>query len=222
MCVWVIVPVKPLKLAKSRLAQVLTPDERQQVAGAMFRHVLEVVSEVPQVAGTLVISRDNKALSIAREYGANTVQESGTPELNLALERATQVLSSWRCDSVLVLPADLPLICPDDITSIVEMGRDDPSMVIAADRSEDGTNALFLRPPGLIPYSFGPGSYRRHIDLALAEGIKVKEYHTPRVSLDIDFPEDIERYYRLVRLEDLHPIEMFLPEGTVEQDRIFE
>ena len=213
MCVWVIVPVKPLKLAKSRLAQVLTPDERQQIAGTMFRHVLDVVTQVPQVVGTLVISRDNKALSIAREYGANTVQESGAPELNVALERATQVLTSWRCDSLLILPADLPLICPDDVVNILEMGYEDPSIVIATDRRQDGTNALFMRPPGLIPYSFGPGSYQRHLALAEIAGVRAREYASPRMTLDIDYPEDIERYNRLVGIRNLQSLEMFMPQA---------
>ncbi len=214
MCVWVIVPVKPLKLAKSRLAEVLTPEERQKLASAMLRHVLSVVGNVPKVAGTLVISRDNKALSIAREYGANTVQESGAPELNAALTRATQVLTSWRCDAVLVLPADLPLLCPDDVTNIINLGKREMTMVIASDRNNDGTNALFLRPPGFIPYSYGKDSYQRHIGLAYEAGVDVREYHSPRLHLDIDYPEDLERYHRLVGLEGLERIEVLVPDST--------
>ena len=108
--IWVIIPVKPLRLAKSRLAKVLTPEEREIFSETMLRHILEVVQSVPQITGTLVISRDNHALTLAREYGAKTVQESGTPELNDALLRATSIIASWRSEALLVLPADLPLI----------------------------------------------------------------------------------------------------------------
>lgn len=211
---WVIIPVKPLRLAKSRLAEVLTPEERQKFAEAMLRHVLGVVQEVPEVAGTLVISRDNKALSIAREYGANTVQESGNPELNTALMRATKVLSSWRCEATLVLPADLPLICADDISGIIALGRYSPAMVIATDRNHDGTNALLLRPPGIINYAYGPGSFYRHLEMAEEVGADVREYHSPRLMLDIDVPEDIERYNRLVNSGNLGGIEAFSPDAA--------
>lgn len=214
MPVWVIIPVKPLRLAKSRLAEVLTPEERQEFAESMLRHVLSVVQDVPEVAGTLVISRDSKALSIAREYGANTVQESGNPELNTALMRATKVLSSWRCDAVLVLPADLPLISGEDVSSIIAMGRYGPAVVIATDRNRDGTNALFLRPPGIIRYAYGPGSFYRHLEMAEEAGADVREYQSPRLMLDIDVPEDIERYNRLLNSGSLTGIEVFSPDAA--------
>lgn len=212
MSVWAIIPVKPLRLAKSRLSEVMTPEERQIFAESLLRHVLGVVRSVPQVAGTLVISRDNKVLSIARDYGANTVQESGNPELNAALTRATNVIATWRSTAVLVLPADLPLIVPEDIARIIEMGQDEPSVVIATDRNEDGTNALFLRPPGLIPYAYGPGSYRRHIDLAVQVGVTARQYHSARLQLDIDLPEDIQRYSRLTSNGYTKTIEILSPD----------
>ena len=199
MSVWVIVPVKPLNRAKSRLAQVLSPQQRQQLAETMFRHVLQVVARVPQVVGTLVISRDGRVLAIAREHGARTVQESGAPELNAALMRATQVVARWRSSGMLILPADLPLISEDDIVNMIGMGRGNPSVVIATDDEEDGTNAMFIRPPGLIEYAYGTGSFHRHVDLARKAGAEVKVFQSERLSLDIDLPADLEAYHRTLR-----------------------
>jgi len=198
MSIWAIIPVKPLNRAKSRLSHVLSPEERQQLAEMMFRRVLEVVRTVPQIMGTLVVSRDSKAIGIARDYGARTVQESGTPELNLALMRATQVIMRWKVTATLILPADLPLIAGEDIAGMIEMGQSDRSMVIATDKHEDGTNAMLLRPPGLIEYAYGPGSYHRHIELARAAGAIVKTYHSERLSLDIDMPDDLKSYRELI------------------------
>lgn len=203
MSVWVIIPVKPLRLAKSRLASILTPEQRQRFAETMLRHVLSVTRVVPQVTGTLVISRDNRVLSIAREYGAKTVQESGQPELNAALMRATHILHSWRSESVLILPADLPLIEPQDVSGIIRAaGYDYESVVLATDRNRDGTNALFIRPPGLIPYAYGPGSYQRHAVMARDAGAVVNTYESERLLYDIDLPEDIANFYRVLRRRD--------------------
>lgn len=199
MSIWAIIPVKPLRLAKSRLSKVLTPEERQQFAEVMFRHVLKVVKEVPQITGTLVISRDNHALAIAREYGAKTIQESGTPALNPALMRATSVIASWRTDAILILPADLPLIQPEDVHNIIDLGREYPSVVLATDRNRDGTNALFVRPPGLIEYAYGPNSYQAHGVLARDAGAIVQTYESERLLQDIDLPEDIENYHRMIQ-----------------------
>ena len=199
MGVWVIIPVKPLNRAKSRLSGVLTPEQRYHLAETMLRHVLSVVHTVPQVMGTLVISRDNKALSIAREYGARTVQESGTPELNSALMRATQVVGRWKGAAVFILPADLPLIAAEDVTGMIEMsGHAAQSVVIATDKHEDGTNAMFIRPPGLIRYAYGEGSYARHKQLSEEVGAEVKVYHSERLLLDIDVPADLQSYNALV------------------------
>jgi len=214
MSVWVIIPVKPLRLAKSRLSQVFTPEQRQTFAEMMLRHVLRVVRETPEVSGTLVISRDNKALTIAREYKAHTVQESGAPELNAALTRATQVLASWRCKAIMVLPADLPLISSEDISQLVALGQDEPSVVLATDRNRDGTNALLVRPPGLIPYAYGDGSYERHVALAREAGALVKVYESPRMMLDVDLPEDVERYTQLMNEIDPTLVPFLTPNQT--------
>ena len=202
MTTWVIIPVKPLRLAKSRLAEVLSPEERQLFAENMLRHVLEVVKSVPQITGTLVISRDNHVLSIAREYGAKTIQESGSPELNTALIRATSVINSWRSDGVLVLPADLPFIAAADIIAMLNLAGEDKSAVIATDRNKDGTNALLVRPPGLIEYAYGEGSYQRHAVLARDAGAEVHIYESERLLQDIDLPEDIENYSRMIERGD--------------------
>ena len=199
MILWVIVPVKPLRLSKSRLAEILTPEERQRFAEAMLRHVLKTVQAVPQVTGTLVISRDSQALTIAREYNAKTIQESGAPELNVALMRATSVVASWHGDAVLILPADLPLIQPEDIVNIIKLGEVEPSVVLATDRDKNGTNALFVRPPGLIQYTYGEGSYQQHAVQARDAGAEVKVYESDRLLQDIDLPEDITTYQRMVQ-----------------------
>jgi 2-phospho-L-lactate guanylyltransferase len=206
MSTWAIIPVKPLNRAKSRLADVLTPEQRQQLAESMFRHVLETVRGVPQIIGTLVISRDSKALSIAREYDAKTVQETGAPELNAALTRATQVVASWGVESLLILPADLPLLSADDLMDMISMGRGSPSVVIATDEHQDGTNALFMRPPGIIPYAYGPGSYQRHVTLARHAGVRVKTFFSEHLSLDIDVSDDLETYSRLAKQVNRLPL----------------
>lgn len=198
MTIWTIIPVKPLRLAKSRLAEILTPEERQHFAEAMLRHVLGIVRSVPMVTGTLVISRDTHALSIARDYGAKTVQESGAPELNTALTRAAAIITSWRADALLVLPADLPLLSEYDVRSVCELGMEDNSLVLASDRNDDGTNALLMRPPGIIPFAYGPGSFHRHAIMGRDAGAVIHTFSSQGLVQDIDLPEDLENYHRVV------------------------
>ena len=199
MSLWAIIPVKPLKNAKSRLSPVLTSGQRYEFAQAMFRHVLSVVTTVSYITGVVVISRDTKALSIAREMGAKTIQESMVSDLNPALLRATAVVRSWRADGVLILPADLPFVNVDDIKAMVRLGNQDvPSIVIATDDEGDGTNALLVRPPGIIEYSYGRGSFQQHIESAHHAGASVISYYSDRLALDIDVPEDLHTYHKIL------------------------
>lgn len=219
MSLWAIIPVKPLKNAKSRLSQILTPDQRYEFAQAMFRHVLSVVTSVQQITGVLVISRDTKALSIARDMGAKTIQEGAVSDLNPALLRATAVVSSWRADSVFILPADLPFINVDDVKSIIKRGQTDgTAIVIATDDEGDGTNALLVSPPGLIEYAYGRGSFKKHIERAREVGASVISYYSDRIALDIDTPSDLDTYHSILKqgsfghlpvfpLQDTKPLE---------------
>jgi len=194
MTIWAIVPVKPFVRAKSRLASVLTPEQREALAERMLRHGLETLSSVPAIAGVMVISRDTKVLAIAREYGAQTVQESGAPELNAALLRATELARLRGATGVLVLPADLPLYTAQDIEEVLQLGRYGQTVVLVPDRNEDGTNAMLVKPPALIPYSFGAGSFQRHCALAEQHGAALKIHCSERLSVDIDTPSDLAFY----------------------------
>ena len=197
MSLWAIIPVKPLKNAKSRLSPVLSPDQRFELAQAMLRHILSVTTAIQQVAGVLVISRDTKALAIAREMGAKTLQEGAGSNLNPALTRATMVVKSWRADAVLILPADLPFINAEDILGLIQLAVD-RSIVIATDQARDGTNALLVRPPAAIEFAYGSGSFARHIRRAQGAGLRAFTYESDRLALDIDLPDDLETYQRIL------------------------
>ncbi len=201
MSLWVIIPVKPLRYAKSRLSPVLQPEERFELALAMLRQVLAVSTALDSVAGVMVVSRDTKALAVAREFGAKTLQEGAASNLNPALMRATQVLKGWRADAVLILPADLPFVTRADLSQLIALARDD-AIVIATDRAEDGTNALLLRPAGALEYAYGPGSYQRHIQQAAAAGLQVIRFDSESMALDIDVPSDLLDYQEMLAAGD--------------------
>lgn len=193
MTLWAIVPVKPLRRGKSRLAGVLSEEERADLNRRLLVHTLETLAAIPEIENVLVVSRDSMALALAREYGARTVQENGTPGLNLALERATAVARSYATRSVLIVPADLPLVTPEDIRAVIERATQPPVVVIAPDRHRQGTNSLLICPVGLIQYDFGPASFDRHCERARRAGARLEIVELPSLALDIDVPEDLDQ-----------------------------
>ncbi len=192
MTLWAIVPVKPLRWGKSRLAGVLSQEERKDLNSQLLIHTLDTLKAIPQIEQVLVISRDQAALSLARAHGARTVQENGTPELNMALARATIVAKNYATRGVLVVPADLPLITPEDVHGMLERAKEPPVVVVAPDRHHHGTNALLVCPVGLIDYDFGPDSFRRHCERAIQAGARLEICELPSFALDMDLPEDLE------------------------------
>lgn len=192
MILWAVVPVKPLRRGKSRLKDVLTEDERAELNKNMLIHTLDTLTTVPELEHVLVVSRDPKALSVARQHAAHTVQEDGRPHLNTALERATAVAVSYGAGQVLVLPADLPQLCRQDVEDMIACSQQPPMIVIAPDHHRQGTNGLLLNPPGLFKYQFGPYSFERHIKAAESNGMQVKVFERDSLAHDVDLPEDLQ------------------------------
>jgi 2-phospho-L-lactate guanylyltransferase len=191
MTIWAIVPVKPLRLGKSRLSGVLSDDERAILNRMFLEQTLDVIRNTPVVTQTLVVSRDPAALAIAREFGARTVLEDGTPNLNSALTRATMLARNYASRGVLVLPADLPTLTKEDLMDFLGHINKSPCVVITPDRVKNGTNALLMSPGGIISYAFGQGSFSRHCELAKISGAHLEIVRNEHIELDLDTPEDL-------------------------------
>lgn len=192
MTLWAIVPVKPLRRGKSRLAGALSDEERAELNQSLLQHTLKTLTGLKEVEQVLVVSRDPEALTIARQEGARTVRENGQPLLNTALTRATVVAQVYATRGVLILPADLPLISEQDVLTLIERAVDPPVIVIAPDRHGKGTNALLISPSGLIDYDFGENSFEKHCELAKKAGARLEIVDLPTLGLDLDLPEDLE------------------------------
>jgi 2-phospho-L-lactate guanylyltransferase len=198
MTLWAIVPVKPLRRGKSRLAGVLTENERTLLNYAMLENTLRSLTAVESVHQILVVSRDPSALALAREYNARTLQEDDeNTDLNLALKRATVVAQMYSSSEVMILPADLPLLQPSHVEEFIHKLGKPPMVVIAPDRRGDGTNALLMSPVGLIEYEYGPGSFRKHMDQIARYKVRCEVVETFSIELDLDLPEDLETLQKL-------------------------
>ncbi len=192
MTLWAIVPVKPLRRGKSRLAGVLNQDERADLNQRLLVHTVDTLRSISEIGQVLVVSRDPAALSLARDHGARTVQENGAPQLNIALARATILAKNFITRGVLIVPADLPLLTAEDVHAMLDRAKYPPVVVVAPDRHHQGTNALLVCPVGLIEYEFGPGSFQRHCDLAIKAGARLEICELPSLAIDVDYPEDLD------------------------------
>lgn len=117
--IWAIIPVKPLRESKSRLAGVLTADERASLTSRLLQRTLSILKQVPGLDRVMVVSRDPVVLKIARLGGAMTLVEGDRPGLNTALRRAAYVAAAQWASGLLILPCDLPLLTPADVNMML-------------------------------------------------------------------------------------------------------
>lgn len=176
----IIVPMRPLAEAKSRLGDVLPPAPRAALARQMFCHVLRVAEAY---APTSVVSRDRAVLALA----SSPISDRATG-LNPALEQARVALDGTA--PLLALSADLPLLSVDDLRAMVSL-LPTAEVIAAPDRAGTGTNALLLARPGLIPYLFGDDSFARHRTAAAERRLRFAVCERAGLATDIDRPEDL-------------------------------
>ena len=203
MSLWAIIPIKPLRRGKSRLSSVLTEQERENLNHNLLTRSIICLKQVKEIDQIVVVSHDPAALSISREYGVRTIQENRNTNINNALRKATQAAKAFNASRVLIIPADLPFMMPDDLTDLISKSKSAPEIIINPDRKMYGTNALFINPPGILDYDFGQWSFKKHIEQAERKKIKVEIYNNERLGFDLDLPEDLVLYIERKSTNDL-------------------
>jgi 2-phospho-L-lactate/phosphoenolpyruvate guanylyltransferase len=182
-----VLPVKELKHTKSRLSAVLSPSERRRLTLTLLVRTITTLKSAG-VGSILVLSPDEQVLSLAKTFEVKTLREK-RKGLNRALMEATDWAADHRFAAILVLPSDLPFINQRDVRAILNMADGNRRIVvIAPDRERKGTNALLVKPPGLLRYSFGAESFQIHRRQALEQNLKCRVYSSPSVAMDVDTP----------------------------------
>jgi 2-phospho-L-lactate/phosphoenolpyruvate guanylyltransferase len=221
MTTWAIVPVKPLRYGKSRLAHILSPEERAALTTSMLNRTLQTLNQVTGIYRSLVISRDPAALKIARDHGAYTYGEGEKQDLNIALARAAHLAAAQEATGLLIIPADLPLISVEDVEMMLagvgpRLHFSRPAahgnnggfrfnrpraITICSDRNENGTNALYVSPPLGFEFSYGEGSFARHLQQAEDLGMRSRIVHAPGLKFDLDTEEDWHAYQTIMGVQ---------------------
>lgn len=189
-----LIPMKELSQAKMRLADVLDREQRAELALAMLTDVIAACRESGCFDEIAVVSDDGEVLRYASELSATPLSGPGAPGgLNEDLTSARDDLAGRAsAGELVILPADVPLVRPEDVRAIVEaLGAGDGPRVVLVRSRDNGTNALALRPPEAIDVRFGRDSADAHAAAARAAGIELVELALERLNFDVDSPEDL-------------------------------
>lgn len=180
----VLVPVKRIDQAKSRLAGALSPAERVELVRELLDRVLAAVRAAEVGPVTVVSSEELPLDGIAR------FDDGGLP-WNDALAAAMREVV--RESVAAVVAGDLPLLQPAEVKQLVAAT---PARGLAIARARDGgTNAVSMRPPGVLVTCFGePSSAALHERAAWTAGGDAHVLDLPGLAFDVDTPEDLAEW----------------------------
>jgi 2-phospho-L-lactate/phosphoenolpyruvate guanylyltransferase len=192
--IYAILPVKPLRQAKSRLARTLKPPARVALVRAIFSRTLDVLAQVGPLAGTIVVSRDVTILELARQRQGVIGLAEADSGLNPAIAQGAQWAAAHGGESIVIVPVDLPLITPADLEALIDLAIEPRCLVIAPDRRGDGTNLMLVRPPEALRFAYGDASFNAHRAQAAECRLRTHIYRSPTSGLDLDVPDDLALY----------------------------
>jgi 2-phospho-L-lactate guanylyltransferase len=191
--VWTVIVARVGNGAKSRLASILDPTERRDLALAMLSDVVSVSTSATDIlTGVVAVVDDPEAADAARSLGALAIYDARPNDMNAAIARGLAYASDGGATTAIVLPGDVPLVTHADLQALLRAAGDaSRAVVIGASRDGQGTNALLLHPIDVIAPAFGPPSVERHVGLAQAAGAQAHVLKGLDLSLDVDTPDDL-------------------------------
>lgn len=173
MAVDLVIPVKSLHLAKSRLrgaadCGIGDAAAHSRLALALAHDTIAAVRATHRVRHVLVVTSDPVVAAELTAAGAAVAPDGPVPGLNPALEHGVALLRARSPTSVLGgLQADLPALRSAELDAAVELATaafaaGTARRAYCADAEDTGTTLLLCAPGADLDPRFGPGSARRH------------------------------------------------------------
>jgi 2-phospho-L-lactate/phosphoenolpyruvate guanylyltransferase len=183
----VVVPVKRLDRAKTRLSARPAP-QRRALALAFALDTVRAAVACPGVGAVVVVTDDDEVRLAVDALGASWVPDEPGSGLNAALTHGVGVVRSRSPERwIAVLAADLPALRPEELAralaaaSLVSRG-------FVADAAGTGTTLLTARPDVDLDARFGPRSRAAH---AASGAVPLDPGSVPGLRRDVDTEVDL-------------------------------
>jgi 2-phospho-L-lactate/phosphoenolpyruvate guanylyltransferase len=182
-----VVPVKVLARAKSRLA-VLAGPHRPALALAMAADTVTAALACPVVDRVIAVTDDAEAARVLAGLGALVTADEPGRGLNPALRHGAALAAArWPRSGIAALAADLPALRPAELDlGLREAARWEHSFV--PDASGAGTTLYAARPGARFRPRFGPRSAEQHRSVGAVE---LSQPGLASLRRDVDQPRDL-------------------------------
>ncbi|MGR0318834.1 2-phospho-L-lactate guanylyltransferase [Agromyces sp. ZXT2-3] len=189
----VVVPVKSLAGAKTRLAPELGPAERAALARAFALDTIDAARASRAVRRVVVVT-DEPAIELALRGvdGVEVAPEFGPRGLAAAIAHGIAVARAEISSGTAVLLGDLPALAPGDLDAALEAASRHP-LAFAADA--EGTGTTLATALAGVPFvaHFGPGSAARHRAAGFTDLVVVHSRAiAPSLRRDVDTAAELD------------------------------
>ncbi|HWS57938.1 MAG TPA: 2-phospho-L-lactate guanylyltransferase [Actinotalea sp.] len=167
----VVVPVKRLEDAKSRLDLAGTDRERSEVALALALDTIHAALVAPRVTGVVIVTGEPRVRDAVGSHPLVHLVADPGAGLNAALTAGIRVAGGLagrvadggadRTSGVAVLLGDLPALTGADLGAALLLAAEHP-LALVADADGTGTTLLTARAGEALVPRFGPGSRAAH------------------------------------------------------------
>lgn len=185
-----IVPMKSLDQAKSRLWVNVPTHEREGVTLLMLDTVLRAGVAALGSTAVHVVGGDAFIQGVVSDAGAIWSEDSGEG-LNPSIWAAMQSAYVDGCRATLFMPGDLPSVHAEDIVAIATASLDSTRPVGVRAEPDGGTNALLIPATCAFSPKLGFDSYAKHTAAAEEAGTPLTTLDLPRVAFDMDSFDDM-------------------------------
>ncbi|WP_416979480.1 2-phospho-L-lactate guanylyltransferase [Streptomyces sp. T028] len=183
-----VIPLKPLALAKSRLADTAGDGLRPGLALAFAEDTVAAALACTAVGDVAVVTDDVPAGHALAALGARIVPDEPRTGLNAALAHGAAFVRRTRPETPLAaLNADLPALRPLELTRVLDAAAEFPRAFLA-DAAGIGTTLLAVSADRELFPAFGPDSRVRH-RASGAEELRLTAVDSVRQ--DVDTGEDL-------------------------------
>jgi len=191
----VIIPIKSLDSAKSRLRNVLEKKDRVNLIVNMFLKVLN--ASVNSIATKVwVISKDKMFKDIALYLNAVWVDDKGYG-LNQILNDSLREAYKQHLTPIYI-PSDLPFIDCNDINKAINLSNNGNDFVFSPAYNQGGTNLIIAPNSSKFCIKLGVQSLTSHTEQIIQSSLKFSYCREDGLAFDLDTVDDLN-YYKQIK-----------------------
>ncbi|MBJ7360858.1 MAG: coenzyme F420-0:L-glutamate ligase [Chloroflexi bacterium] len=188
MTVTAVLPFRSIDSAKSRMAPLLSEEERREFSARLLERTLLALGRAASLHGVILVSPDPLARALARSGGHEALDDGGV-DLNVAISLGVRHAATSGASAVLILPVDLAEISAANIDALLSgWSGSKPGLLASPD---GGTSALLVPLPHTFTPQFGANSAAAHQDELSRDGGTVERLSSP-LAADLDTPNDLQ------------------------------